>query len=322
MNGVRERGTEQRQDAAQRSARPVASAEAGRGAAEQPEPGGNPLDASETSQFAHDAPETGTRAGAIRPPAGAAPLVAFAMTDDEGRMLASRNAHTVFYAASTVKLGLMLAVVIAAERGELSLQDRLECHRVFTCVDQDGATETFGLEPEDSDASFPADGTMATVADLVAMMIDRSSNEATNVLFDRVGPGRIAEAFRLCRATGSRMERRIGDPCAVRAGLTNETTAADLVAVMRAIISGRLTTRRNADWMREVLEDQEHPRIGTVVRDGVPWGSKSGDVPGIEHDVAFVGPAVSRRFLAICTRGYEAEPGREAIRALAAALLP
>jgi beta-lactamase class A len=321
MNGVRERGTEPRQDAAQRSARPVATADAGR-AAERSEVSGNPLGSPEANRVSHDVPATGMRPGAIRPPAEAAPLIAFAMSDDEGRMLASRNAHTVFYAASTVKLGLMLAVVIAAERGELSLQDRLECHRVFTCVDQDGTTETFGLEPEDSDASFPADGTMATVADLVAMMIDRSSNEATNVLFDRVGPGRIAEAFRLCRATGSRMERRIGDPFAVRAGLTNETTASDLVAVMRAIVGGRLTTRRNADWMREVLEAQEHPRIGTVVPDGVPWGSKSGDVPGIEHDVAFVGPAASRRFLAICTRGYDAEPGREAIRALAAALLP
>jgi beta-lactamase class A len=267
-------------------------------------------------------------ASRVRPAIGATPMLAFAMLDGQGRMLASRNARTVFYAASTVKLGLMLAVVIAAERGELSLHDTLECRRVFFCDSRSRANgndrhpgETFRLDPEDSDQLFPAEGTMATIADLVTMMIDRSSNEATNVLFDRIGPEPIAEAFRLCRAQDTRMQRRIGDPCAVRAGLTNETSAADLAAVMRAIVSGELTTRTNSDWMREVLEAQEHPRIGSVVPAGVPWGSKSGDVPGIEHDVAFVGPASSRRFLAVCTSGFEPEQGREAIKGVAQALL-
>jgi beta-lactamase class A len=255
----------------------------------------------------------------IRPAIGTTPMLAFAMLDGQGRMLASRNAGTVFYAASTVKLGLMLAVVIAAERGQLSLHDTLECRRVFACGKHLG--ETFRLDPEDSDQLFPAEGTMATIADLVTMMIDRSSNEATNVLFDRIGPEPIAEAFRLCRVHDTRMQRRIGDPYAARAGLTNETTAADLAAVMRAIVSGELTTRTNADWMREVLEAQEHPRIGTVVPAGVPWGSKSGDVPGIEHDVAFVGPASARRFVAVCTSGFEPEQGREVIRGVAHALL-
>lgn len=246
------------------------------------------------------------------------PAIAYALLDDRGRMLAARNARTVFYAASTVKLGVMLAAVIAAERGELGLGDTLECRRDFEC---ESAGTTFRLDPDDSDPEFPADGTRARIADLVEMMIVRSSNEATNVLFDRLGPAAIADAFRLCRVVETRMQRRIGDPCAVRAGLTNETTAADLVAVMRGILSGALTTRTNADWMREVLQAQQHGRIGTVVPAGVPWGSKSGDVPGIEHDVAFIGAAGSRRYLAVCTSGFEPEQGREVIRATAAALL-
>ncbi|GAB3808592.1 hypothetical protein GCM10028798_34790 [Humibacter antri] len=183
------------------------------------------------------------------------------------------------------------------------------------------AESTFRLDPEDRDAEFPADGERATIRDLVAMMITRSSNEATNVLFDWLGPASIAEAFRLCRATDTRMERRIGDPCAIRSGLTNESTPADLAAVMRCIVGSGLTTRTNADWMRGVLEAQEHARIGSVVPSGTPWGSKSGNVPGIEHDVAFVGPAGSRRFIAICTSGFEPEQGREVIRAVADALL-
>lgn len=246
------------------------------------------------------------------------PIVAYALLDESGRMLAARLPDTVFYAASTVKLGVMLAAALAAERGELALDERLECRSEFVCEN----STTFRLDPDDRDPLFPADGALATVADLSAMMIGRSSNEATNVLFDRLGPERIARAFRLCRAGRTRMQRRIGDPCATRAGLTNETTAADLAAIMRVILAGEVTGAESAGWMRTVLQAQQHPRIGMVVSSGVPWGSKSGDVPGIEHDVAFVGPTGSRRFLAVCTRGFEPEQGREVIRAVAEALLP
>ena len=253
------------------------------------------------------------------------PAVAYALADGEGRMLAARDAQTVFYAASTVKLGVMLAAVLAAERGELGLDDVLECRHSFVSRAADstteGAEQTFVLDPDDRDPLFPADGARASVADLVTMMIRRSSNEATNVLFDRLGAAAIAEAFRLCDAVRTRMQRRIGDSVAVRDGLTNETTPEDLTLVMAGILGGRLTTGVNAEWMLDVLAGQEHPRIGGVVPAGTPWGSKAGDVPGIEHDVAFVGEPGSRRLLAVCTRGFEPEQGREVIRAVAAALL-
>ena len=273
------------------------------------------------------------------------PVIAYALADADGRMLSVRNERTAFYAASTVKLGVMLAAVLASERGELRLDDTLECRRRFVSApspapshtpspapspavlpvqgsaEADGAGATFVLDPDDVDPEFPADGGRASVAELVTMMICRSSNEATNVLVDRLGTPAIAEAFRLCGATRTRMERRIGDEAAVRAGLTNETTAEDLVLVMSGILAGRITTTSNAEWMRDVLTAQQHVRIGAAVPTGTPWGSKSGDVPGIEHDVAFVGEGASRRLLAVCTRGYEPEQGREAIRALAQALL-
>ena len=97
--------------------------------------------------------------------------------------------------------------------------------------------------------------------------------------------------------------------------------ATDLAAIMRVIVEGELTSAGSTDWMCRVLETQEHPRIGSIVAPGVPWGSKSGDVPGVEHDVAFVGQPGSRRFVAVCTRGFEPEQGREVIRGVADALL-
>lgn len=257
------------------------------------------------------------------------PAVSYALADAGGRLIAERRARTVFYSASTVKLGLMLAVVLADERGSLSLGDRVPCVSEWASApaepssdgSTDAAAEMFVLDPEDRDPQFPADGELASIGELTTAMIRRSSNEATNMLFDLVGASAIADAFALCGAAQTRMERRIGDERATRAGLTNETTAADLVTVMHALLAGEVTSRGHADWMRDVLAGQEHPRIGGVVAAGTAWGSKSGDVPGIEHDVAFVGDGPARRYLAVCTRAFEPEQGRETIAAVAQALL-
>jgi beta-lactamase class A len=63
---------------------------------------------------------------------------------------------------------------------------------------------------------------------------------------------------------------------------------------------------------------RQHDRLLTAhVPDGVPFGSKSGSVDGIRHDVAFVGePGPDALVVAACTRGYEAPDAEEALRAI------
>jgi len=75
--------------------------------------------------------------------------------------------------------------------------------------------------------------------------------------------------------------------------------------------------------MVDTLRGQEYPRIAEVLPAGTVWGSKSGWVPGIEHDVAFVGEPGSPdlRVLAVCTRGYPGRDGRREIHRVAASLL-
>jgi beta-lactamase class A len=255
------------------------------------------------------------------------PAVAYCLLDRHGSVRAERAPDQVFYAASTVKLGVMLAVALAAEAGELTLEDRLPCDHEFVSgvrrPGSDAEPARFRVAPEDADERFPAAGETASIAELTRMMIVRSSNEATNVLFDRLGEERIAAAFARGGAVRSRMQRKIGDSDAIAAGLTNEVTAAELARLMHAIVTGSATGAGPAAWMRAVLAGQEHRLIADVVHPGIPWGSKSGNVPGIAHDVAFVGDPGSEdvRFLAICTRGFEPEQGRETLVAVAQAVL-
>lgn len=253
---------------------------------------------------------------------GGRPVVAYALHDEHGRPIAERNANAVFYAASAIKLAVLLAVLQALDADDLALDDTLACPRLFPSGVHG---PHFAVAPEDADPQYPADGSRRPVSWLLERMVCASSNEATNVLLDRIGFDAVGGALRACGAFASRMERRFGDDAAATAGLTNEVTAHDAATLMRCVVAGDVTTARSAEFARTLLMRQQHARIGNVVPAGVAWGSKAGDVPGIEHDVAFIGDpgdtAAPARYLAVCTRGYAPEQGREVIAAVASAVL-
>lgn len=250
------------------------------------------------------------------------PTISFSLLDSAGNVLAERVPHEPFYAASTIKLAVMLAAALEIDAGRLRLDDRLVCGHTFPSGVPDAPR--FAVPVGDRDTEFPPEGAEATVGDLIDMMITRSSNEATNVLAGRVGLQGVADAITRSGASGTTMRRLIGDTAAADAGLTNTVTAADLSTLIHCIATGQAASAAMTGFMRATLGRQQHVRIAAELPSGAVWGSKSGNVDGIEHDVAFVGDADSpaARYLAICTRGYGEGQGREAIRAIAAALLP
>lgn len=241
-------------------------------------------------------------------------VIAYCVTDHAGTVLAQQDQHRPFYAASTIKLHILAAALRAAEEGRLDLSSQVEATRTFTSVDG----SEFTLAGDHLDPTHPAPGVSITVADLLVRMIDRSSNEATDHVLELVGLPAVAQTIEQWGLTGTRVERSIGDPAAVAAGLTNETTAADLAITVRTLVGAQTTgTGADADdaerrapgreLARSALRAQRIRIITTAVPPSMDAGSKSGTVDRIRHDVAFVGdpngPDV--RYLAVLTQGYE-----------------
>lgn len=163
-----------------------------------------------------------------------------------------------------------------------------------------------------------------TLRDLAGRMIAVSSNEATNILAELMGLDAVNAAFARVGAEGAGMDRLIGDYPAREAGFSHDVSPRALAVTMAAIVSGRAASRETTDVLVGMLREQQYPVIAAVLGPGRDWGSKSGWVDGIEHDVAFIGPAESggeTLCLAVCTEGYGPVPAKEAIRALAAVLL-
>lgn len=153
--------------------------------------------------------------------------------------------------------------------------------------------------------------------EVVRRMIAVSSNEATNLVVELVGLPAVNAALRRCGAVSSKMERLFGDLEGLAAGLTQETTAADLGAVMAAVINGRAAGPESTRLMLEFLRAQEYGVIGPALPGGTDWGSKSGWVTGIRHDVAFVQPSGTDGYIfSVCTRAYGEYEATAAISAL------
>lgn len=300
--------------------------------------------------------------------AGAAPLIAWALVDADGMVLAEHESARPFYAASTIKLHVLLAALRAVDAGDIELDATVPATRTFGGVD--GAV--FTLAGDHLDPTHPADGTPVSVRELLVRMIDRSSNEATNAVIDLVGLDAVEAVIEELGLRATRVERRIGDAAAIARGLTNETCAGDLADTMRRIVrreaggprsrAGNVNRELETTAETETLVEPETPRgpgapggrqaparepgsgflspastwlaldalraqrmrvILDVLPEGLDAGSKSGEVDGFRHDVAFIGDPRSAdlRCLAIMTSGIALAAADDAIRRTARELL-
>jgi beta-lactamase class A len=91
---------------------------------------------------------------------------------------------------------------------------------------------------------------------------------------------------------------------------------------MSALVTGRLASPERTAWMCEMLGRQTDRQLTAAVPHGIPYGSKSGWVDGIRHDVAFVGePGPDALVISVCTRGYDEQAAEETLRSLGALAL-
>lgn len=246
------------------------------------------------------------------------PVVAFRIARASGEVLAERLAAEPFYPASTVKLAVLAAVGRLLEAGELTPDQPLTSRDTF--VSAVTGTPDYRLVPGDVDHGMAPAGTDIPLTEVAERMIVVSSNEATNLLYDLIGFDVVNAVLAAAGAPASRVGRKFGDfAAAAGAGRDNLVTAGDLASLMGAVVSGRLAGPEWTRWMTDMLSRQQFAVIGAQVPGGVRWGSKSGSVDGIQHDVAFVGaPGPDALIVSVCTRGFSEDDAQEAIAAIGA----
>ena len=219
-------------------------------------------------------------------------LVSVWLADLEGGIHLSRDAEAQHYAASTMKLPLLVAAHRLHERAGLDLDAAVAVHNRFASAADGSAYSLVQADDQDDDTWARLGGT-STLRALAEGATVRSGNLATNLLLERVGAGAVADVLADAGCSPDTvLPRGIGDAVARESGLDNLVTAADLGLVLRGVADRTLAAPETCHAVEEVLARQEH-------RDGIPRGlpdgtyvaNKTGWVEGVSHDVALVRPA-------------------------------
>lgn len=214
------------------------------------------------------------------------------------------GADLPFYAASTVKVCIMMEVFHQARQGILSLDEPLQVINVFPSL-ADGSL--YSLDPADDSekALYDAVGGSFPIRELVSRMITLSSNLATNLLVSRVSARRTTDFMRALGAPDLHILRGVEDKAAYRLGLNNSATARGFLQILTTLAKREVVSPEDSDEMISILARQQlNEMIPAQLPSGTRIAHKTGWVADHFHDVGIVYPEGSQAFsLAILTRG-------------------
>jgi beta-lactamase class A len=177
-----------------------------------------------------------------------------------------------------IKIPLVMAVYAEAANGRVSLDERLPVGKT------EFGTGILGDLRDVADVS---------VRDLCMLTIALSDNTATNRLIERVGLPRVAERLAEWGCTATKLQRKMFDWEAQRAGLENVASAADTVGLLERLLRGELVGRETSDAVIKVLERcQDDAMLRRYLGKGGRIANKTGTLDATRNDAAIIfGPS-------------------------------
>jgi beta-lactamase class A len=221
----------------------------------------------------------------------------------------SVNPDSVFHAASTMKVPVMIEYFRAIDAGRLTREETLPLDTMFRSI-VDGSPYALNAGVDSDSSVFSRVGQRVPFRWLVERMIVRSSNLATNALIERLDAKRVQATAESLGTTGMKVLRGVEDGKAFQQGLNNQTSARDLAVLLEAIESGRAATRASSLEMLDILAKQE---FNDEIPAGLPTGTrvahKTGWITGVTHDAALVYPPGRAPYvLVVLTKGIRERP--------------
>jgi beta-lactamase class A len=224
------------------------------------------------------------------------------------------NADSVFHAASTMKIPVMIEVFQRSQAGGFALDQGILLVNRFASV-ADGSDYALSAADDGDSTLYGRVGQRVAIRELMRQMITRSSNLATNELIALVGAERVTETAHRLGATRISVLRGVEDQKAFDKGMINTTTAPDLAVLLSAIESGKVLSQQSSWEMRDVLLAQEfNEKIPAGLPPGTRVAHKTGEITAVSHDAAVVYPVGRKPYvLVVLTRGIRDKTASSAL---------
>jgi beta-lactamase class A len=226
-----------------------------------------------------------------------------------GGMMIAINPDSVFHAASTMKVPVMIEYFRGVDAGRIKRDQDLLLGTTFKSI-VDGSPYTLDAGVDSDSSVFARVGQRVPVRWLVERMIVRSSNLATNTLIEVLDAQKVDATAKSLGTTTMKVLRGVEDSKAFQQGLNNQTSARDLARLLEAIESGKAASKRSSHEMIEILAAQE---FNEEIPAGLPTGTrvahKTGWITGVTHDAALVYPSGRKPYvLVVLTKGIPERP--------------
>jgi len=196
------------------------------------------------------------------------------------------NATEEFHAASTMKTPVMLEVFKQVEAGAFELNDSILIkNNFFSIVD----SSEYIIDVDSENELYSIVGDSLTLYDVMYRMIIKSSNLGTNLIIEKVGAKNVTSTMREIGAPYINVLRGVQDLKAFDQGLSNSTTAYDLMVLFEKIGKGEAVSESASQQMIDILLDQKYnDMIPEKLPAEVKVAHKTGEITGVRHDSGLV----------------------------------
>lgn len=204
-----------------------------------------------------------------------------------------------FHAASTMKTPVMIEVFMQAKAGKFKVTDSILVKNEFKSI-VDGSPYSMDIADDSGDGMYKMIGKKMTIYDLTYQMIIVSSNLATNILIDLVDAKNANESMRKLGAKDIKVLRGVEDQKAFDKGLSNTTTAYDLMLIFEKIAQNKVVDKQSCEEMRKILFDQ---KFNEIIPEKLPKtvkvAHKTGSITGVQHDSGIIYLPDGRRYVLV-----------------------
>lgn len=198
------------------------------------------------------------------------------------------NQNEEFHAASTMKVPVMIELFKQQASGKINLNDSILLVNEFKSI-VDGSPYRMDIADDSDDVIYDKIDTKVAINDLMYSMITVSSNLATNVLIELVDAKKVTATMRDLGADKIEVLRGVEDIKAYELGLSNSTTAKDLLVIMESIATNKAGTETDCKAMVDILKDQQfNDMIPAKLPKAVEVAHKTGSITGVHHDAGIV----------------------------------
>jgi len=225
------------------------------------------------------------------------------------------NERESFHAASTMKTPVLIEAYKQAAEGKFSLSDSILIRNGFKSI-VDGSLFSISPEDDSEQALYTFIGQQRPISELLYKMIIQSSNLATNLVMEELDAKAVTQTMRELGAQDIQVLRGVEDIKAYEQGLSNTTTAYDLLVIFEQIATGKAVSPDASQEMIRILLDQRHREIIPArLPEGIKVAHKTGWITGVRHDSGIVILPDGRKYvLVLLSKGLQDEKaGMEAM---------